>query len=122
MSNIQQPINVRYFKRGEAVDLAMPEGVRALLVTADREGNFRVQEVHSGASVLDIKRDLINHMRELPLHEDWYENLLEYLLARRKAQVALKEVGSGFIHANQQKRQWTVHHVDHPAFSVSGVA
>jgi len=75
---------------------ALPEGARALLVGMDDEtGQFKVQPIaEQGDSVLNIKRDLLKHLNELPLSNEWLEVLRNYCDGRLKARAEAGARGS----------------------------
>lgn len=63
------------YAKGEPVDLAIPEGHRALIVAPNHEGGYTTQTVSSGDSVLNIRTELIKHLEDMPLSDQWLLDL-----------------------------------------------
>jgi len=74
--------------------LAVPEGVRALLVAPTEGGMFRVQAVEFGDSVLNIERDLFLHLNEYPHSAEFLTELRDYCTARLEARAQARQTGS----------------------------
>ena len=60
----------------EAVDAGIVGSVRAMLISRCKDG-FVVQEVRQGESVLNISKDLVNHLNERPYPDEWLNRLKE---------------------------------------------
>lgn len=105
---VSQNIEFRHYKAGEPVDLTLREGVRALLVSRTADGGVSTQEVRENCSVLDIKKDLITHIRECPMGEQWHEELLEFLITRKRAHKKLRDTGGAYVGLNERLKRWTV--------------
>jgi len=65
--------------------LAIPEDARGLLVVAGDNGQFIVQAVEHGESVLNVRRDLFDHLTEQPYTTEFLEELQAYCAARIEA-------------------------------------
>lgn len=85
------------YAKGEPVDLTVPDGYRALIVGPNHEGGYITQTVSNGDSVFDIRTELIKHLEELPLSDDWLLELrgwinrrLEFRERARERREALK--------------------------------
>lgn len=105
------------YKAGEQVDLSIPAGFRALIVSPTGDGGHRTQTVAYGDSVLNVRTELKKHLSELPLSEEWLLDLRSYIdgkltnLQKSRAQrAAMKRKGkaaidSTLIAAHQSKPQ-----------------
>jgi hypothetical protein len=58
---------------------------RAVLVSRNDDGSERRQIVGQRDSVLDIKSDLIKHLNEQPVSDEWLADLRDYCDGRLKA-------------------------------------
>ena len=76
----------------EAQASLIPEGARAALLTRNDDGSDRIQPVPLDASVLNIERDLREHMNQRHYSDAWMIQLRDYidqrLSARKEARAA----------------------------------
>lgn len=70
----------------------IPKGSRAALLTRNDDGSDRIQPVPPDASVLNIERDLREHMNQRHYSDAWMIQLRDYidqrLMARKEARAA----------------------------------
>lgn len=86
-------------------NFVFPAGARAVIVSPDDDGSHIVRAIAYGQSLLNIKTELISHLNEQPIEDDWLMELRSYIDARLEARKAAHKVG-GF--AYPQDRSWHV--------------
>lgn len=94
---------------------SIPTGSRAVLVTDAGEGKFTLHPVEQGKSLLNIQRDLQDHLSAYPLTDEWLEDLRNYCESRLAARAEAKATG-GIVIPRKHGR-WEIAHV--PAFQSS---
>lgn len=62
--------------------LRLPDGARAFLVSPNDDGQFDFRPVEMGASVVNLRRDLIRHLNDAPASTDFLQELRDYCDAR----------------------------------------
>lgn len=62
--------------------LTLPDGARAFLVSPNDDGRFDFRPVEMGASVVNLRRDLISHLNDAPVSTDFLQELRDYCDAR----------------------------------------
>lgn len=90
------------------IDIQIPAGARAVLVTPDGNGGFTQQPVSHGESVLNLKKDLLSHLTDFPHSDAWLEELRDYAEARLEARAAAR--GTNGLAIQRGKRAWQVIH------------
>lgn len=60
-------------------------GVRAAIVTLDSNGKWYAHPVPQDASVLNLERDLIQHLQAYPFSDAWLNKLRDYCESRLTA-------------------------------------
>ena len=86
--------------------ISIPFGCRAVLVSQGNDGSYQGQPVEMADSVLNIRRDLLKHLNEMPVSNEWLEQLRDYCDARLAARNEARR-GNGVIVPNWQA-QWTM--------------
>jgi hypothetical protein len=71
----------------------MPEGTRAVLISIDQDGKQRITPVDNNSSVLNIERDLRDHMNAYPYPDDWLIQLRDYIDQRLAAREEARMTG-----------------------------
>lgn len=89
---------------------AIPPGARAVLVTDAGEGKFTMHPVEHGKSLLNIQRDLQDHLSAYPLTDEWLEDLRDYCESRLAARAEAKATG-GIVIPRKHGR-WEIAHVN----------
>ncbi|MDP4076250.1 hypothetical protein [Acidovorax sp. A1169] len=74
-------------------DFGIPPGARAVLVTDAGSGNFNLKPVPHRASVVDIERDLTEHLDNMPYSDEWLMNLRAYVDRRLQARAEARGTG-----------------------------
>lgn len=67
---------------------------RATLVRVSKNGTEHYQPVAPDESVLNIERDLIKHLNEQPLTDEWLRQLRDYCDARLGTRAQARAAGS----------------------------
>lgn len=86
--------------------LAQP-GVRAAMVTQAGAG-LSVTPVEHGKSVVNIGRDLLDHLNAMPFEDAWLEALAAYCTERLAARAGARRSG-GIVTPNPHAR-WDLQH------------
>ncbi len=68
-----------------ATAITVPAKPRCWLVSETPDGSIERTPVHFDQSVLNIQRDLIDHLSAEPLSDSWLENLRDYCANRLAA-------------------------------------
>lgn len=89
---------------------SIPLGARAVLVTDAGEGKFSMHPVEHGKSLLNIQRDLQDHLSAYPLTDEWLEDLRDYCESRLAARSEAKATGGVAIH--RKHGRWEIAHVN----------
>lgn len=86
--------------------IQMPDGIKAVLVWKDRDGTVRTQDVPHDSSVLNINRDLRDHLDDYPHSNEWLIQLRDYLNGRIAAQAEARKHG-GFVIPTHGDATWS---------------
>lgn len=87
------------------IDITIPEGTRAVLVTRDDNGGYKQSPVENSASVMNLRRDLIAQLNEQFFSDGWLEELRDYVDARLEARQTARVTGGLSVPGN---RRWQV--------------
>lgn len=68
------------------IEQGMPKGIRAYVVTLDEGGQRNLQPVSDTSSVVDLNSNLIDHLSEKPLSQEYMLKLHDYLSDRLQHQ------------------------------------
>ncbi len=78
----------------EITGISIPPGARAMLVSMDQTGKLVAAPVAFEKSILDIERDLLDHLNDQPYSSEWLTVLRDYCDARLKAREAARSTGA----------------------------
>lgn len=67
------------YAKDEPVDLTVPEGHRALIVSPTDDGGYTTKTVSNGDSVLNVRTELIGHLEDLHLSDKWLSDLKAWI-------------------------------------------
>ncbi|QOF76079.1 hypothetical protein [Variovorax sp. 38R] len=71
-------------------------GHRAAMVVRRGGGGFTIRPIEHGKSIVNIQRDLLVHLNEIPFEDGWLMALRDYCDGRLKARAEARSV-RGFI-------------------------
>ena len=77
----------------QQIEITMPAGVRAVLVSLDDDSSFRQTPVQYGKSVLNIREDLMDHLNASPYSDEWLTSLRDFLNAKLEARGVARRIG-----------------------------
>lgn len=88
--------------------LTGPSAPRALLVSLDRKGQLKYQQVEVGQSVVNLRTELFDHLNSAPQTDEYLQALRDYCDGRLAARADAKASG-GFM--TPRNGGWNITHM-----------
>lgn len=79
------------YAKGQAVDLSIPDGHRALIITPTDDGGHLTKTVSCGDSVLNVRTELTAHLEDLHLSDNWLLDLRAWIDHKLEARERVRD-------------------------------